>query len=150
MTIKLHLQQGLSLVELLISALIMGFVTSAILISYINNVRLNESSRNLTKATVHAEHVLESIRNAAINGFNNLSSNINYNNFWNCGSNNNVNWSCTSSPNYSTFQVLLPSNGESITTTASGTNPLTIQVQVNWSDVQQRARTISLQTLIGN
>ncbi len=142
---KIASEKAVTLVELLVSALILGYVLSAILIAFAQNSILNQSSGNLTIATSHADHVLEGIRSAT---FSTLLSNINTN-AWTCNTDTINHWSCTTSPNYSYFQILTPLNGESITTMASGTTLLTVTVTVNWNDLQQRAQSKTVQTQVG-
>ena len=135
----LYLKKGLSLVELVVSAGILGFVLSAIMITFVNNVALDQYSRNLTLASSHADAILEGIRGVTFGAI--------------CSSINAGNWSSTS---------LLPSGstllkGESIvtsTTTTSGSCPsadfLTITTRINWKDYRQRSQTVNWTTQVGN
>jgi hypothetical protein len=141
-SLRLNSSYGTSLAELLVSAAIMAFALSVIVLSSFRNVTLNESSRNLTIATSHADHVLEDIRNAT---FSNVCSSI-YTDNWNWG----VGYATTIAS-----KGLSALNNESIhtTTTTSSVSCATatildITVQVNWNDVQQRAQSQSFRTQV--
>lgn len=138
-------KEGTTLAELLVSALIMGYVLSVIVIAFAQNSILDQSNGNLTIATSHADHVLEGIRGAP---FSTLLTSINSGD-WNCSTSSANNWNCTTSPNYSYFQAVTSLNGESITTSASGTTLLTVTVTVNWNDLRQRAQSKTIQTQVG-
>ena len=125
-------KSGFTLVELLLAAAILAYALSAILASFINTVALNETSRNLSTATTHAEYVLEEIRNTT---FASIATNINAGNW---------NWNtATISGN-----GLTALNNESIAVTVSGTTLLDVIVTVTWRDLKSRVRTQNLRTLI--
>ena len=129
-----HKRKGFTLTELLMASIIFGFFLSVLLYAFLGCITLNETSRNLTKATQHAQFVLEDIRNAA---FANISTNIT-----------NGTWNLDSSE--ITTQGLSPLKLENITVTSSGTTVLDVTVTVTWNDVQQRSRTLTLKTSIAN
>lgn len=112
--------------------MIMAVAFIMILMIYANCCSLEEAGRNLIVATTHADFVMEDIRNT---NFSSISTNIN---------NGNWNWNSANI----TAASLTPLNNESITTQASGTNPLDVTVTVAWRDSQQRNRTKVLETLI--
>jgi len=124
--------KSFTLAELLISAIIMGVALTMILVVYANCCSLEEAGRNLIVATSHADFVMEDIRNT---NFSNISTNVNSGNW---------NWNSTNI----TSAQLTPLNNETITTQASGTNPLDVTVTVTWRDSQQKNRTKVLETLI--
>jgi len=132
MTIKKLSSHGFTLPELLLTAAILAYALSIMLMLFINTTALNQASRNLTTATIHAEYVMESVKNTA---FALIATNISSGTWtWNTAG--------------VTSQGLTALNGESITTTSSGTNPLTVAVTVAWQDMQGRSRSKSLSTLI--
>jgi type II secretory pathway pseudopilin PulG len=124
--------KAFTLVELLLVAAILSYALSAILATFTNTLAFNEMSRNLTTATTHAEHILENVRNTT---FSNVSTNI---------SSGTWNWNATTI----TSNGLTALNSESISTSSSGTNPLTVTVTVSWNDLQGRSRSKALQTII--
>ena len=118
--------------ELLLTAAILAYALSVMLTTFANNSQLNESNRNLTTATTHAEYILESIKNLA---FSNIAADINAGTWT---------WSTATI----TANGLSALNSEDITSTVSGANPLDITVAVNWHDAKGRVRSKSLRTLI--
>ncbi len=125
-------KQAFTLVELLMLALVTAYVLSVILTTFVNTTALNESSRNLTTATTHAELIMESIKDTA---FATIASNITAG-VWN--------WDTAAV----TSNGLAALNSGSIAATSSGTNPLTITVTVSWKDVKGRSRSRALMTLM--
>ncbi len=123
---------GFSLPETLLVAAILSYAISVILTTFISSVGLNEASRNLTTATSHAQYVMESVKNTA---FANMATSIT-SGTWN--------WNTAAV----TSNGLAALNSESIATTYSGTNPLTVTVTVSWQDTHARSRTKALQTLM--
>lgn len=132
MMIKSKSSQGFTLPELLLTAAILGYALSIMLMLFINTTALNQASRNLTTATIHAEYIMENLKNTA---FAQIATNIN-NGTWN--------WNTAAI----TSNGLTALNTENITTTYSGTNPLTVTVAVTWADNGGRSRSKSLSTLI--
>ncbi|MBI3602398.1 MAG: hypothetical protein HY209_05850 [Candidatus Omnitrophica bacterium] len=123
---------GFSLLEILLVAAILSYSLSVILTTFITSVGLDEASRNLTTATSHAQYVMESVKNTA---FANIATSIT-SGTWN--------WITATV----TSNGLAALNSESIATTYSGTNPLTVTVTVSWNDTHARSRTKVLQTLM--
>ena len=129
---SLSKSKGFSLVELLVSAAILGYALSVILVSFVNNMELTQTSRNLTKAITHAEFVMEDIRNTQ---FSNIATKINAGDWdWN-----------TATITAKGLNVLM---SESISTTVSGTSLLDITVTVSWTGAKQRPQTKSIRTMI--
>ncbi len=120
------------MVEMLMTAAILGYALSVVLAGYVNNVALDEASRNLSSAVSHAEFVLEDIRNTS---FGSVASNITSGNW---------NWNTSTV----TTKGLTALNNESIAATSSGTNPLDITVTVTWNDVHGRSRSRVMKTTI--
>ena len=112
------------------TAAILGYALSVILAGYVNNVVLDEASRNLSSAVSHAEFVLEDIRNTS---FGSVAGNITSGNW---------NWNTSTV----TTKGLTALNSEAIATTSSGTNPLDITVTVTWNDVHGRNRSCVIKT----
>jgi prepilin-type N-terminal cleavage/methylation domain-containing protein len=131
MTLKKN-PQAFSLIELLVVAAIVSYSISAILATFTSSVALNEMSRNLTTATVHAEYILENIKDTT---FANIPTDIT-NGVWN--------WNTASV----TSNGLIALNSEAISVQYTGTNPLKVTVSVAWNDLRGRSRSQSLQTLI--
>jgi prepilin-type N-terminal cleavage/methylation domain-containing protein len=125
-------QSGFTMVEMLMTAAILGYALSVVLAGYVNNVALDEASRNLSSAVSHAEFVLEDIRNAS---FGSVATNITGGNW---------NWNTSTV----TTKGLTALNSESIAATSSGTNPLDITVTVTWNDTHGRSRSRALKTTI--
>jgi prepilin-type N-terminal cleavage/methylation domain-containing protein len=122
---------GFTLPELLMTAAILAYCISIVLMCFINSTALNQESRNLTAATTHAEYVMESIKNTS---FANIATNISGGTWtWNTSA--------------VTSNGLTALNSESITTTSSGANPLDVSVTVTWNDMQGRSRSKVLRTL---
>lgn len=123
---------GFSLAELLLTAAILGYALSVMLVLFLNNGRLEEECRNLTVAVSHAEFVMEGIKNVA---FSNVTSQIGAGTWtWNTAS--------------VTSNGLSALKNESISSSSSGNNPVTVTVTVSWNDSSGRSRSKSLQTMI--
>ena len=125
-------RSGFTMPEMLLTAAILGYALSVVLAGYVNNVALDEASRNLSSAVSHAEFVLEDIRNTS---FSSVAGNITSGNW---------NWNTSTV----TTQGLTALNSESIAATSSGTNPLDITVTVTWNDLHGRSRSRVLKTTI--
>lgn len=54
--------RGLTLSELLLTAAILAFVLTGILLIFINGIFLNEANHNLTIAASHAQYVMEELK----------------------------------------------------------------------------------------
>lgn len=129
---KLTSQNAFSLVELLVTAAIMAYSLSVILTTYNNSALLNEASRNQTSAIAHANVVMEEIRGT---NFNAVAANITAG-IWN--------WNAAAV----TTKGLTALNTESIATTFTGTNPLTITVTVAWKNTKGANQTRTLKTMM--
>lgn len=130
--------RGFSLSELLLAAAISVFVLACLLLLFINCAILNDSNRNLTIASAHAQYVMEDIRDAADTDFSLLESKVN-----------NGDWDLDANEIQSAPYNLDPLKSETIDAgvTQSG-NPLGIRVIVQWSDRMSRLRQTSLDTII--
>lgn len=126
--------KGLTLTELLLAAAILVFVLSGILALFMNCIILNESNRNLTHATSHAQYVMEGIKHTS---FADIAGDI-ASGLWN--------WNAAAVA----ANGLTALDSENIVTTASGANPLQVTVTVTWNDRGVRQRNLQLQTLITN
>ncbi|MEI6437770.1 MAG: type II secretion system protein [Candidatus Omnitrophota bacterium] len=128
-------QRGFTLPEVLVSAAILAYCLSALLATFINSAALNDSTRNLMRATTHAEFVMENIKATA---FAAIPSN-----------HNGAQWDTwtlnTAAVNAAGMAAL---NTEAITTTLTGTNPIDVTVTVTWHDLRGRSRSTVLRTLI--
>lgn len=125
--------KGFSLSEVILAAAILAFALTSLLTLFIAFMLLNESSRNLSVATGHAQYVLEEIKNSE---FDNVEDDINAGNWgWNeeeIGGNG-----------------LTALRDESIDTVVNGqaSDPLDVSVIVNWKDRMGQDRQIELETL---
>jgi len=124
---------GFTLLELMIGAcvLILGLV--ALISAYIGCFALNESARNLTIATNHAQCLMEKIRDY------NIPSNITQEDW--------TTWAATDLPDGGGCNTL---NNETINVTypsGTGANPLEILVTVNWTE-KNRSRSVQFSTLL--
>ena len=124
--------RGFTLPELLLTAAILSYSLSVVLLTYTNTLALNQASRNLTTAFSHAQFVLEDIRNTS---FGSIAANITSGNW---------NWNTATI----TSKSLSALNSESIAVSCSGANPLDITVTVNWNDLHNRSRSKVLRTYI--
>jgi prepilin-type N-terminal cleavage/methylation domain-containing protein len=117
---------GFTLSELLVSAAILSFVFSALLLLFINAGFLNEANRNKTIAVSHAQFALEEVKNTL---FTDIASAT-----WNSAT--------------IVSKGLVPLNNESINIVVTGTKPKDVRVTVNWRDRRLRNRNVSFETLI--
>jgi Tfp pilus assembly protein PilV len=130
--------RGFTLAELVLAAFILSFVLSGLLLLFTNCMLLNDSSRNLSVATSHAEYILETIRGQ---DFADIQTTIN--------SGGASGWDLTTvelsqSPyNFTT----LPD--ETVATSVFQTgNPLGVLVNVSWLDRGLKARNTELRTFL--
>ena len=130
--------KGMTLCELMIAALILAFSLTGFLSLFSSVVFLNSSSRDNSKATAHAQQILEEIE--GFQDFTQLETNID-SGYWN------LDQAKLSAEPYS-FSLL---RDESIVTDVfqSG-NPLGVSVTVNWTERNGRPRNLRLITLRTN
>ena len=124
--------QGFTLPELLLSAAILSYSLSVILLTFTSTIALNEASRNLTTAVSHGEYVLENIRNTS---FGTIAANI---------SSGTWNWDTAAI----TTKGLTALKSEAIAVASNGSSLLNVTVTVSWNDLNGRARSRTLQTSI--
>jgi len=125
--------KGLTLTELLLAAAILAFVLCGLLVLFTHCVLLNESNRNLTQATSHAQYVLEDIRNT---------------NFYEIGTKiDNGDWDWVEADIVAVGLVALK-NEVIDTNHGVAIDPLEVTVIVTWNDQSQRQRQTQLITLI--
>ncbi len=127
--------QGFTLVELLLSIMVLAGALTGALLLFINCIILNETSRNLTIATTHIQFLLEDIKDT---NFINIASGINAGNW---------NWNTADI----TLNGLTPLNNETMTANlgAGGTaNLLEIIASVSWLERGTRNRSLSFRTLL--
>lgn len=129
--------KGLTLAELLLAAAILAFVLCGILILFVQCSFLNETNRNLVIATSHIQYIMEEVRNTS---FSQIEAKID-----------NGDWDLGMGDIESEPYNLTPLNNESIDTevTQSG-DPLGISMTLGWNDRRQRARSLTLNTLLTN
>jgi hypothetical protein len=126
--------KAFSFPELLLAAAIFAFAFGALVLGFITCAFLNDSSRSLTQATIHAQYVMEEIKDT---NFSEITSKINGDPpYWD--------WDSAEIAN----QGLLVLNGETIDTQVTGTDLLDIVVTVSWKDRKARDRDIALETLL--
>ena len=126
--------KGLTLVEILVAAIIMVYCLSTLLGFFVNNVTLNENSRNTAVAASHAQFILEDVRNTVYaTAVTRLDAN-----YW-----------TYATPSAISALGLSPLNSESITTVKSGAAPEIVTVTVTWNDTHTRARSFTVATRIG-
>jgi hypothetical protein len=126
-------QKGLTLTELLFATAILVFALCGLLEFYVNCLFLNDSTRNLTLATSHAQYVMEEIKDS---DFISLEPAI-IGGIWD--------WDAT---DISSKNLVLLKNESIDTNVFQSGNPLGIVVSVNWNDRNGRIRQRQLQTLI--
>ena len=137
------IKSGFTLSELLLAAAILVFVLAGLLALFANCLILNETNRNLTVATSHAQYIMEEIKDAAELDFAQLESRIN-----------NGDWDLNASQIQAAPYNLTALSNETIDTnvTQQDNDPdlLIVSVIVQWNDRGQRPRSAQLETLIAN
>lgn len=123
-------KKAFSLVELLITACILGLALSGLLVLFSNVMVLNQTTQHQFNGLNHAEFVMEDIKHT---DFANIASQITAGNW---------NWNATAI----TAHGLSPLVNEQIVTTVSGTDLLTVIVTVSWMDQGNKLRSLSLTT----
>jgi Tfp pilus assembly protein PilV len=131
-------KKGLTLAELLISAAILVFVFCGLLGLFINCMFLNRTNRNRSQATMHAQYILEEIRDT---NFSNLQNAINMG-VWS--------WSTPATWQANCITINMdPLSDETVVTSirpGSPNDPLEVQVRVDWVDSQARPMFLQLET----
>ena len=130
------LNKGFTLPELLLAFSVMALVLAGALSLFISCIFLNETNRNLSVATGHAQLVLEEIKNT------------NFVSMQSGAINPETNWDWDNAAISAKGLIVL--NTESISTQAvwTGTDRLNVNVTVSWKDRGLRDRLTSLETLI--
>ena len=124
-------REGFTILELVMGASIIAIVLCVLLLEFISCAFLSEASRELTRAVTHGQFVMEDIKNT---DFSNISSKITAGDWdWNAGD--------------IVGAGLVALTNETIDTSVTGTDLLSVTVRVDWNDRASRARTTSLQTL---
>ncbi|MFH1451534.1 MAG: type II secretion system protein [bacterium] len=133
---NLFREKAFTLSELMVSALILALILVSIVVVLTNINLLNEANRNLTIAVTHAGFLIEEIKNASFTGLESaIDSDV---------------WDFTSAQLSATYG-LSGLNNESVDTKVEQSgDPLEISVAVNWTDISQRNRSITLSTLRTN
>lgn len=127
-------KKGITLIEILIAAGILTFVCSILFLTFVNCIILNESSRNLTRATAHAQYVMEDIKNS---DFSSLESNIG-----------NATWDWDAAAIASRGLNALEDEVIDVNEAGIDADLLNVVVNITWQDRGVRTQTISLETLI--
>jgi prepilin-type N-terminal cleavage/methylation domain-containing protein len=109
---KKFVQNGFTLLELLLAASIMSVALSGMLAMFVNSIALEEAARNMTVAASHVQFVLEDMKNST---FSTLATDIGDGDW---------NWDATEISG----QGLTPLNTESISAQVSGSSLLEITV----------------------
>lgn len=134
---KLRSNKGISLTELLATTFITGMTALSLIGVILNTSILNEYNKERTLAVVHAQQIMEEIRNTNFTG---LEMAIN---------NGILNITTNQLSTYPYNFTTLPS--ETINTSVvSGGNPLRIQVSVNWLAKGKAARSYTLESIRTN
>ena len=123
---------GFTLAEVILAAAILAFALTGLLALFINCMLLNESSRNRSLATAHAQFVLEEIKNT---NFDLIETDIN------AGS-----WNWNEAEIEGKNLPVLKSEDIETTVSASG-DPLGVLVTVSWQDRLGGAKTTSLTSI---
>ena len=125
-------KKSFTLTELLLTAGLIVFALSSLLLFFLGNIFLNEANRYLTVAVTHAQYVMEEIKNT---NFNNVESKIN-----------NGDWDWR--PSAIESQGCNALSNETIDPGVTGTGLLDITVTVKWQEWGGRERTTALETLL--
>lgn len=124
---------GVTLSETMLAAAILTFALSACLSLFINSNLLNENCRSSTAAAVHAQYILEDIKNTE---FDQVASGISA---WNLDSDD------LASEPYNFFTL----SNESIRAEIfQAGDPLGVAVNVTWADSRGRSRSAEFRTLL--
>lgn len=129
--VRLINKKAFTLAELLLTTAILVFALSTVLVGFVTTILLNRSSRNLTRATTHANYVTEEIRAYQ---FSSLVDDVN-NGTWD--------WDATEIQ----AQGLRPLPYENIEVAAAGNSLVEISLTVNWRDHGSRSRNLNFRTL---
>lgn len=129
------MRKGFTLIEVLLTAAFLVFTVSAILMLFANCIFLNAGNRALTVAMSHAQMVMEEIRDT---NFSVIETNIT-NNYWD--------WDVSAIEG----KGLVALSEEAIDTNkiGAGSDLLNIMVTVSWEGRNQRSKSVSLETLLG-
>lgn len=129
------MRRGFTLIEILLTAAFLVFTVSAILMLFANCILLNAGNRALTVAMSHAQMVMEEIRDT---NFSVIETNIT-NNYWD--------WDVSAIEG----KGLIALSEEAIDTNkiGAGSDLLNIMVTVSWEGRNQRSKSVSLETLLG-
>lgn len=129
------MRRGFTLIEILLTAAFLVFTLSAILMLFANCIFLNAGNRALTVAMSHAQRVMEEIRDT---NFSVIETNIT-NNYWD--------WDVSAIEG----KGLVALSEEAIDTNkiGAGSDLLNIMVTVSWEGRNQRSKSVSLETLLG-
>ena len=125
---------GFTLAEVILAAAILAFALTGLLALFISCMLLNESSRNRSLATAHAQFVLEEIKNT---NFDLIETDINAGSwYWNEAEIEGKNLPVLKSELIKTT-VTVPISGD----------PVEVLVKVEWQDRLGGAQTISLTSI---
>ncbi|MCM8786680.1 MAG: hypothetical protein NC935_01345 [Candidatus Omnitrophica bacterium] len=114
-------KKAFSLIEILLATVVLVVALGSIVIGFIACFILNESSRNLTIATTHAQYVLEEIKDSAM-AREDIKSQIN-----------NGNWDWEEETDFTT-RGINRLNNETIDTEAEGGGLVNVTVTVYWKN----------------
>ncbi|MDD3375064.1 MAG: hypothetical protein PHY73_05005 [Candidatus Omnitrophica bacterium] len=124
-------RKALSLPELLLAVFILAFSISSILLLFIRCGYLNEANRNLSQSAMHAQYIMEEIKNK---NFTQMQQDVN-NGYWNWDS------ATIASKGFS------PLDNETTITQRTGTNPTTVTTTIYWTDKNGRNRNYTLSSI---
>ncbi len=139
-------KKSFALMELMLAALFLTIIFLSLITSFIACLLLNESNRNLSIATTHAQYIMEEIKDSVstVNGFDNLRVTVP------------TQWNWSESGDF-TSRGLSYLSGENINVTfsdaVSGGVPnstsqlLDVRVTVNWLD-RARNHNVALETFL--
>ena len=126
--------KGFTLAEIIVAGFVAAVAFVAILGTLSNITVVNELNQDRTMAAMHAQYILESIRDA---GFSGLETGIS-----------NGDWNFTTAELAASPYNFTTLASETVTTANINTgNPLQIRVTVGWTDRRLQSRTYSLETL---
>ncbi|MFA5411585.1 MAG: prepilin-type N-terminal cleavage/methylation domain-containing protein [Candidatus Omnitrophota bacterium] len=123
--------KGFTLAELLFASAILALVLTGILALFTNCIFLNETNRNLSIATSHAQYALEEIKSAEFSAI--------------AGT---YDGACWDSQTIAAKGLVALSDDERICISAPQGEPLKVEVTVEWSGRNQRTWRVQLSTLI--
>lgn len=134
---KIKSNKGVTLTELMSSIVIISMTVFSLIGVLVNMNVLNELNRERTLAVVHAQHIMEEIKDSHFTGLEMIINNGGFN-------------LSTGQLSTAPYNFLPLPNESIITSIVSSGNPLRIEVRVNWLAKGVSSRAYTLESLKTN